>query len=280
MGDVMAEKICFVVSPINDPDTPARKRSDQVLKYIIEPAVKERGYEAIRADKISSPGLITSQVIQHVVGDALVVADLTDNYPNVFYELAIRHAFRKPYIQLMLEGQKPPFDVAPVRTIFYNIHNLDSTDAAKKEIIGQIDAIEKPGATIENPISVAVDLQSLRKSGDPQQRSLADVLSGIADLKNMLAEIVRRRVDDVTYVPSSSASRFTFWGQPILASGVVPPSTGSAYYIVPQLGLGSVSPDLEGKIPEEIRKALEAQEQRDRRNIRSEGEDKKTEPKS
>ncbi len=60
-------KICFVIGPIGDEGTEKRRQSDQVLNYIIAPAVKECGYEAIRADKISEPGIITSQIIQHLI---------------------------------------------------------------------------------------------------------------------------------------------------------------------------------------------------------------------
>lgn len=187
VGTPNADRICFVIAPIGEPESETRKRSDQVLKHIIEPAVAGR-YEAIRADKISAPGLITAQVIQHVVEAPLVIADLTDYNPNVFYELAIRHAFRRPYIQLILEGQKVPFDVAPLRTIFYDPHNLDSAAEAKKEIVAQIDTLEEPHAAVENPISVAVDLQNLRQSGDPQQKGLADVLAALTDLRRDMAQ--------------------------------------------------------------------------------------------
>ena len=37
---------------------------------------------------------------QHVVNEAFVVADLTERNPNVVYELAIRHALRKPLVQV------------------------------------------------------------------------------------------------------------------------------------------------------------------------------------
>ena len=86
------KKSCFVIAPIGEAESDTRKRSDQVLRHIIRPAVEVCGYQAIRADEIDKPGVITSQVIQHVVGDPLVVADLTETNPNVFYELAIRHA--------------------------------------------------------------------------------------------------------------------------------------------------------------------------------------------
>ena len=54
-------KICFVISPIGSEGTEIRDRADQVLRHLIEPAVKLYGYQAIRADAISTPGMITSQ---------------------------------------------------------------------------------------------------------------------------------------------------------------------------------------------------------------------------
>ena len=136
------EKICFVIAPIGEPESETRKRSDQILRHIIGPAAEERGYRAVRADELDKPGLITSQVIQHVVDDPLVIADLTGRNPNVFYELAIRHAIRKPIIQIISKGESIPFDVAGTRTIFVDHHDLDNVAAAKSSIIEQIKALE------------------------------------------------------------------------------------------------------------------------------------------
>src|SRR3974390_1966415 len=111
------EKICFVICPIGDENTPIRKRSDQIFKHIIEPAVKEDGYKCLRSDHIPSPGLITSQVIEHLINSDLVIADLSGHNPNVFYELTIRHAIQKPFIQLIERGEKIPFDISGLRTI-------------------------------------------------------------------------------------------------------------------------------------------------------------------
>src|SRR5215218_6577854 len=81
--------ICFIISPIGDEGSENRLRADLVLEEVIAPAATECGYEAIRADRVSAPGTITSQVIQHLYSDPMVVADLTDHNPNVFYELAV-----------------------------------------------------------------------------------------------------------------------------------------------------------------------------------------------
>lgn len=186
----MSEKgTCFVIAPIGEPDSSVRDRSDKILNYIIAPLVQELGYEPLRADNISQPGLITSQVIQHVIDDPLVIADLTGLNPNVFYELAIRHVIRKPVIQIIQAGEPIPFDVANIRTIPVDHTNLESVDEAKREITEQIETLEKGGEEIDNPISVALDLQILRRSENPQEKLLADVLSGISDIRLAISSL-------------------------------------------------------------------------------------------
>ena len=142
-------KNCFVIAPIGESDSDTRKRSDQVLKHVIRPAVLECGYEAIRADEIDKPGIITSQVIQHIVNDPLVVADLTERNPNVFYELAIRHALKTPFVQIIKKGERIPFDVAGTRTVHVDHKDLDSVEDARKEIIKQVRSLEKDTSELE-----------------------------------------------------------------------------------------------------------------------------------
>ena len=143
----MTLKACFVIAPIGEAESDTRKRSDQILKHVISPAVKACGYKATRADQISEPGMITSQVIQKIVDDPLVIADLTERNPNVFYELAIRHVIKKPLVQLIKKGEQIPFDVAGTRTIHVDHHDLDSVEEAKKEIIAQEQSLEADSST-------------------------------------------------------------------------------------------------------------------------------------
>jgi hypothetical protein len=198
---VLSEKDCFVIAPIGDVESDTRKRSDQILKHIISPALMSCGYKAIRADQISEPGMITSQVIQHIVDDPLVVADLTERNPNVFYELAIRHAIRKPLVQMIKKGEQIPFDVAGTRTIYVDHHDLDSVESAKLEIISQVNALEKNPSIIETPISVSLDLQILRQSDNPEQRSLADVLSVITELRSSVLNMEKRIENPELLIP-------------------------------------------------------------------------------
>jgi len=183
------QKLCFVIAPIGEEGSEIRRRSDQVLKHIITPAATECGYKTIRADKISEPGMITSQVIQHLIDDALVIADLTGRNPNVFYELAIRHAIKKPIVQIIQIGEPIPFDIAQSRTIHVDHHDLDSVSHCRDELIKQIKSVEKDSSDVDTPISTAIDLQSLRQSGNPLEKSSADIIQMLQDIRSMVREI-------------------------------------------------------------------------------------------
>jgi len=177
------KKICFVISPIGEEGSDTRERSDQVLKHIITGPAEQNGYTVIRADKISEPGIITTQIIEHIVDAELVIADLTEKNPNVFYELAIRHAIRKPLVQMIRKGDIIPFDVAATRIIQFDLHNLDSVASAKEEISNQINSLEAGNSDFHNPISVSLDLKVLKESGNIEERSLADIVEAVSDLR-------------------------------------------------------------------------------------------------
>jgi hypothetical protein len=92
--------------------------------------VAECGFDTLRADQISEPGLITPQVIRHVINDPLAIADLSGPNPNVFYELAIRHAIGKPLVQIIQKDEKIPFDVMGMRTIPVDYRYPDTVQQA------------------------------------------------------------------------------------------------------------------------------------------------------
>jgi hypothetical protein len=203
-----SKKACFVISPIGADGSDVRKRADQILKHIISPVADIMGFEAIRADRISEPGLITAQVIQHIIEDELVIADLTGSNPNVFYELAIRHAIRKPLVQIIQKDEKIPFDVAGMRTIPVDHTDLDSVQEAKAEIEKQIRAVlKRKPEEIESPISLSVELQALRQSDNPEERSLGQFVSAIADLRTDIAGIEKRLSNPEGLLPPSYVAK-------------------------------------------------------------------------
>ena len=197
-------KPCFVIAPIGESGSEVRKRSDQVLKYIIEPATKACGYECQRADAMSDPGIITRQVLERLINAPMVVADLTGHNPNVFYELAIRHAIRKPLVQMIEDGQAIPFDVASLRTIRVNYRDLDSVEVARGELERHIRSAENDPSQVDNPISSAIDLTRLRESGGPEAQ-LATVIEMVGQLAHEI-ESLRIELQQSARVPIPTAN--------------------------------------------------------------------------
>ena len=116
-------KVCFYISPIGTEESEERKHSDLFLNSIVEPALKDQGLKVIRADQIGATGMITAQILEYILKARLVIVDLSFHNPNVFYELAIRHASRLPVIHIMRKNDKIPFDVNQARAII-----IDTTD--------------------------------------------------------------------------------------------------------------------------------------------------------
>lgn len=122
-GDL--HKTCFYITPIGEEGSEERRHADLLLGQIVEPAIEELGLDlaVVRADKMTQPGMISQQILQHVLGARLVVADLSFHNPNVFYELAIRHATKLPTVLISRTAERSPFDIADLRVV-----RLDMTD--------------------------------------------------------------------------------------------------------------------------------------------------------
>lgn len=136
--------------------------------------------------------MITVQVIQRIIEAPLVIADLTESNANVFYELAIRHATGKPFVQIIGKGTKIPFDVAGLRTIEVDVRDLKSVERAKVQLRDQIHALRTATGALDTPISLAVDLTALRASQNPAARGMADMHLMLTDLKNELSSVSTR----------------------------------------------------------------------------------------
>ena len=152
---------CFIICPIGEEGSEVRSRSDKMLRHIFTPVLSETKYRPVRADGIPKAGLITSQIINMVIESPLVIADLTDGNPNVFYELAIRHSTGKAFVQIVHKGSRIPFDISGVRTITVDLSDPDNIHEAKSLLRLQIEEFDK-GHKADSPISVAAGVRLLK----------------------------------------------------------------------------------------------------------------------
>jgi hypothetical protein len=207
-------KTCFIIAPIGESGSAVRKRSDQVLRHIIRPALEATGYDSVRADEISDPGNITTQILSRLAESDLVVADLTGHNPNVYYELGIRHAIGKPIIHLIEKGDRIPFDLVAFRTIVLDHKDLDSAEQARNVLIKAIQAIEESPESFQGLVDVASELSRRREKqtvpirvylSDDDPKKADQFIKAIALFKEALDLIV---VDDP---PAESGSWWKRW---------------------------------------------------------------------
>jgi hypothetical protein len=102
--------------------------------------------------------MITGQIIAHILNAGLVVADLSHHNPNVFYELCLRHATRKPTIHLCRRADRIPFDISQFRTIVIDTSDIYSLvpqiDSYRAEIVTQMRSAVGGEGGADNPLSI------------------------------------------------------------------------------------------------------------------------------
>lgn len=95
---------------------------DVLYNEVIAPVCEALHYAPIRGDEVVSCTLILNDIITSIRNSAVIIAEITPDNPNVFYELGYAHALGKPTILLCEKAvrERLPFDVSGFRTIFYD----------------------------------------------------------------------------------------------------------------------------------------------------------------
>lgn len=95
---------------------------DLVYQELIAPAMRAAGVVPNRADEERRAGGIHTDMFQDLLLADLVIADLTIDNPNAYYELGVRHALRDNATVSIFSRERPflPFDVVGERSLLYS----------------------------------------------------------------------------------------------------------------------------------------------------------------
>ena len=94
---------------------------DVLYTDVIRPVCESHGYRVVRGDDFYTNGEIMEDVIKSIRSAALIIADVTPDNANVFYEVGFAHAINKPTILLSdKKRSRLPFDISGFRTLFYD----------------------------------------------------------------------------------------------------------------------------------------------------------------
>jgi hypothetical protein len=136
---------CLVIGPFGPPTSEDRKRSDSLLKNVIQPVCESEGIKAVRDIDKNPPGELPAALMRELFEADLVIADLTNHNPNAFYELGIRHTTGRPTIHMAFAPASTlPFDIQTMNVISIELDQFGGwIQPAKDALLHQIREIKE-----------------------------------------------------------------------------------------------------------------------------------------
>lgn len=146
------KKKCFVIMPFSDTKSCTEQKWTEIFEYIIKPAVEKSrlGYECERS--VAERENIIKGILEALNKANVVIADLTDNNPNVFYELGVRHTLANRTILIAQGEEHIPFDLRPYPVAFYSESPAKIAEF-KEDMKKKLEDIEKNPERSDNPVA-------------------------------------------------------------------------------------------------------------------------------
>lgn len=178
---------CFVIMPF------AADFDDvyAVIKSTVESAASDLRGRCFRLDEARPAGRITDRLLTELRSATVCVADLTENKPNVMWELGFAMALEKPTIIITQNVSALPFDIKDMQSIEYKRTRLSATLASplKRSLLDTLGILSKQTSATGN-----------RDSGD-----VGALIAEVAQLKSIVAEAVGAWKTDYQKSPLQSA---------------------------------------------------------------------------
>jgi hypothetical protein len=141
---------CFVMMPFGH-------WYDRYYQDIYVPAIRDAGFELVRADELFSTGSVVEQIWDQIEKSKVLLAEVTDKNPNVFYELGLAHAARKPVVFTSGCLEDVPFDLRHLRVIVYEVREPQWADKLQRLITDYLrNAAKDPLRSIPHPFRTLV----------------------------------------------------------------------------------------------------------------------------
>jgi ActR/RegA family two-component response regulator len=145
---------CFVIMPFSSTKSCTEEQWLDIFENMIKPAVEDSGfdYDCFRANLVI--GNIIRDILDNLNKADVVIADMTDRNPNVFYELGVRHALRNATILITQDMEDVPFDLKHYSCIKYEWTTKKGKGEFNNRIREAFSVIEKDpdGADVMSPI--------------------------------------------------------------------------------------------------------------------------------
>lgn len=149
----MESRTIFFISPIGKKGSAIYQKHYAVYTQFVRPVINslDSSFEVVRADQIARPGSFIKDIIQYLKNAYIIIANLTDLNPNVFYELGVRHALSNRTIMITENIDSIPSDLKQYRAIEY-YYAPEGIEAFHKQLSQCIEEIISNPNKPDNPV--------------------------------------------------------------------------------------------------------------------------------
>jgi hypothetical protein len=185
------QKTCFVLMPFADD-------LKEIYTDVYVPACNDLNLHCWRVDEIARPGSISRDIVEGILDADIIIADLTRQNPNVFYELGIAHSTSNKTIMTSQALSDVPFDIRNYRVILYE-HSLRGCKALRSTLVQAITELLTALDRTSNPFQDVVSARgSVRVHGKVPLTKICDMSSFPARLRNWFIDHSIVYVSDIT----------------------------------------------------------------------------------
>ncbi|MDE0075414.1 MAG: hypothetical protein OXR82_12360 [Gammaproteobacteria bacterium] len=171
--------IAFVVMQIGDSEL------NQLFDTVIQPAIESVGLQAKRVDRHNEGGLLKSEIIEFLNNSDIIIADLTNERPNVYLEVGYAMGIDK-FRNLILtcrsdhlpgnagwqpDGPKIHFDLVGYDILLWEPSEPDSFRQELKRRIRRRRALLSPVTQVQEPV---LDMDWVRTHQETASRQMAE----------------------------------------------------------------------------------------------------------
>lgn len=187
----MATRVAFVMMPF-------ASEFDDVYQSLMREPLVAAGYDVFRADDLLNQANILQDIVGSIANASLLVADLSGNNANVYYELGLAHALRRPVVLFAQDIGEVPFDLRSYRIIPYSTHFSKMNEAISyfKELLSNIDrGTVSFGSPVSDfgalePLAVKLSQSASRDQGVGHDLGLLDFRAALEDGTEAITGVV------------------------------------------------------------------------------------------
>jgi chaperonin GroEL len=196
---------CFVLMPFHEPHL-------EYFAGIIQPAAREAGLTAIKADDFYGTAPIIQDIWNQIWRARAVIADVTGRNPNVNYELGICHSLGVPTVLITQSLEDVPFDYRHIRCIVYDTKRVNWEEKLRLAITGTLKSLPA-GFDVYEDLRWPYDtnaLQAMRNINSlvPSEEGTASVIKGARLVRDACATALGPHGTNISVSPTFGLTRF------------------------------------------------------------------------